>query len=62
MLTYIGVRANIHWGGANRVLPEWIRWGGGSSINFPWSIFCGGVVADIFCHLAERARFGGGGG
>ena len=33
--------------------------GGGSSINFPGSIFSGGggVVADIF-----RARFGGGGG
>ena len=44
-------------GGADRVLPEWIRWGGGSSRKFPGSIFSGvggGVVAEIF-------RFGGGG-
>ena len=48
-------------GGADRVLPEWIQWGGGvvadifrdpysvggggSSRNFPGSIFCG--VTDI---------------
>ena len=32
-------------GGADRVLPEWIQWGGGS-INFPGSIFCG--VAEFF--------------
>ena len=52
----IGVRANIHLGGADRVLPEWIQWGGGvvaeifrdpysvgggSSRNFPGSILCG---------------------
>ena len=36
------------------VLPEWIRWGG-SSRNFPGSVFSGGVVPEIF-----RARFGGG--
>ena len=37
-------------GGADRVLPEWIQWGGGgSSRNFPGSIFSGGgVVAEIF--------------
>ena len=37
-------------GRADRVLPEWIQWGGGgSSRNFPGSIFCGGgVVAEIF--------------
>ena len=31
-------------GGADRVLPEWIQWGGGggSSRNFPGSIFSGG--------------------
>ena len=30
-------------GGADRVLPEWIRWGGGgSSRNFPGSRFSGG--------------------
>ena len=44
----IGVRANIHSGGADRVLPEWIQWGGGSSSNFLGSIYCGGVVAEIF--------------
>ena len=49
-------------GGADRVLPEWIQWGGGvvaeifrdpysvggggSSRNFPGSIFCG--VAEFF--------------
>ena len=33
----IGVRANIHWGGGNRFLPEWIPTVGG-----------GGVVAEIF--------------
>ena len=47
----IGVRANIHLGGggADRVLPEWIQWGGGSSRNVPGSRFCGGrVVAEIF--------------
>ena len=46
-----GVRANIHLGGgADQVLPEWIRWGGGSSRNCPGTIFCGGggVVAEIF--------------
>ena len=37
-VTVIGVRANIHpFGGADRVLPEWIGWGGG-----------GGVIAEIF--------------
>ena len=37
-------------GGADRVLPEWIQWGGGgSSRNFPGSIFSGGgVVAEFF--------------
>ena len=36
-------------GGADRVLPEWIQWGGGCSRNFPGSIFSGGgVVAEIF--------------
>ena len=26
----LSVRANIHWGGgADRVFPEWIQWGGG---------------------------------
>ena len=38
-------------GGADRVLPEWIQWGGGGSTrNFPGSIFSGGggVVAEIF--------------
>ena len=40
-------------GGADRVLPEWIQWGGGggSSRNFfPASVFSGGggVVAEIF--------------
>ena len=38
-------------GGADRVLPEWIQWGGGGgSRNFPGSIFSGGggVVAEIF--------------
>ena len=46
-LTRIGVRANIHWGGADRVLPEWIRWGG-SRRNVPGSVFSGGrVVAEI---------------
>ena len=38
-------------GGAGRVLPEWIQWGGGSSRNFPGSVFSsvgGGVVAEIF--------------
>ena len=29
-------------GGADRVLPEWIQWGGGSTRNFPGSIFSGG--------------------
>ena len=44
----IGVRADIHLGGADRVLPEWIQWGGGSSRHFPGSIFSGGgVVAEI---------------
>ena len=34
-------------GGADRVLPEWIQWGGGgSSRNFPGSIFCG--VTEFF--------------
>ena len=59
-LLYIGVRANIHLGGADRVLPEWIRWGGGgSSRNFPGSIFCGGggssrnFPGSIFCGVPE---------
>ena len=29
-------------GGADRVLPEWIQWGGGSSRHFPGYIFSGG--------------------
>ena len=31
-------------GGADRVWPEWIQWGGGGVVaeNFPGSIFCGG--------------------
>ena len=33
-------------GGAGRVLPEWIQWGGGSSSYFLGSIFCG--VAEFF--------------
>ena len=34
-------------GGADRVLPEWIQWGGGgSSRNFPGSIL--GGVAQVF--------------
>ena len=60
-VAFIGVRANIHLEGADRVLPEWIRWGGGvvpelfrdpysvgggSSRNFPGSLFCG--VAEFF--------------
>ena len=53
----IGVRANIHLGGR----PSFARMdsvGGGSSRNFPGSIFSGGgVVAEIF-----RARGGGGSG
>ena len=57
----IGVRANIHLGGADRVLPEWIQWGGGgSSRNFPGSAFSGGgVVAEIF---RDPYSVGGGGG
>ena len=43
-------------GGADRVLPEWIRWGGGSSRHFPGSIFSGGVVAE------RPIRWGGGSG
>ena len=37
-------------GGADRVLPEWIRWGGGgrSSRHFPRPIRWGGVVAEFF--------------
>ena len=71
VITDIGVRANIHLGGANRVCPNGFG-GGGSSNKIPWSIFCGGVVAEIFRdpysvgggsfrHLLESARFGGGG-
>ena len=48
---YMHRRTGQHpFGGAARVLPEWIQWGGGgSSRNFPGSIFSGGgVVADIF--------------
>ena len=47
----IGVRANIHLGGAGRVL-SFARMdsvgggGGGSSRNFPGSIFCG--LAEFF--------------
>ena len=42
-------------GGADRVLPEWIQWGGG---NFPVSIFCEGgssrnFPGSIFCGVAE---------
>ena len=46
-------------GGADRVLPEWIQWGGGSSRNFPGSIFSGGGGSSInfpgslFCGVAE---------
>ena len=46
-------------GGANRVLSEWFRWGGGSSRNFPGSIFCGGGSRRIFLG-SMSARFGGG--
>ena len=36
-------------GGADRVLPEWIRRGGGSSRHFPRPIrWGGGVVANLF--------------
>ena len=38
----IGVRANIWGGGADGLLPEWIRWGGGSTRSFPGSIFSWG--------------------
>ena len=51
MATAIGVRANIHLGGADRVLPEWIRSGGGGVVAER------GVVAEIV-----RARFAVGGG
>ena len=36
-------------GGADRVLPEWIQWGGVVAENFrdPYSVG-GGVVAEIF--------------
>ena len=55
----IGVRGNIHWGGADRVLPEWIRWGGVVAdifrgIHIHWG---GGVVAEIV-----RDPYSGGGG
>ena len=43
----IGVRANINLGGAERVLPEWIQWGGGVVAEiFQGSIIC--VVAQFF--------------
>ena len=48
-------------GGADRVLPEWIQWGGGgSSRNFAGSIFSGGgggsrrnFPGSILCGVAE---------
>ena len=57
-------------GGADRVLPEWIQWsgvgggGGGSSRNFPGSIILwgggGGVVAEFFSgsHILWGGEFG----
>ena len=45
----IGVRANIHLGGQTEFCPNGFSGGGGSSRNFPGSIFSGGgVVAEIF--------------
>ena len=49
-----------HLGGADRVFPEWIQWGGGSSRNFPGSMFRGGgggssrnFAGSILCGVAE---------
>ena len=56
----IGVRANIHLGGgADRVLPEWIRWGGGQTEFCPNGFGGGGgVVPAIF---RDPYSVGGGG-
>ena len=43
---HIGVRANIHFGGQTEFCPNGFRGGGGSSRNFPGSIFCG--VPELF--------------
>ena len=58
--TYCHRRTGQHpFGGADRVLPEWIQWGGGSSRNFPGSLFSGGggssrnFPASRFCGVAE---------
>ena len=48
-LTLIGVRANIHLGGQTELCPNGFSGGGGSSRNFPGSVFSGGgVVAEFF--------------
>ena len=39
---HIGVRANIHLGGQTKFCPNGFGGGGGSSRNFPGSIFSGG--------------------
>ena len=55
--TPIGVRANIHWGGGNRVCPNGFGGGGGSSRNVPSSPgarpirWGGGVVAECFRNI-----------
>ena len=56
VVVYIGVRANIHLGGQTEFCPNGFSGGGGSSRNFPGSIFSegGGVVlaeipGSIFC-------------
>ena len=53
----IGVRANIHWGGADRVLPEWIRWGGGSRQKFSEiHILWGGRFFSVNCSNRPENR------
>ena len=50
----IRVRANIHLGGQTEFCPNGFSGGGGSSRNFPGSIFSGGdFQGSIFCGVAD---------